>query len=101
MDIINLIPDYLDTGLEDGELEELTRMVLQKQIRGLKESIAVTVVNARSASLMDDLEGSHKFIAQAKKMKIQYHHFLGELTRLEKREEKGEMELTTVGENHV
>jgi hypothetical protein len=86
MDIVKLLPEYLDIGLEEGELEDLTRLVLQKQLRALKESIAVQVVNARSAMLMDDLEGSNRYLSQARKFKNQYHHFLAELQRLNKDE---------------
>jgi hypothetical protein len=31
---------------------------------------------------MDNLEGSQKALAEARKFKKQYHHFLAELTRL-------------------
>ena len=98
MDVIKLLPEYLD-GLEDSELEGITRVVLMRQVQALKESIAVQVVNARSATLMDDLDGSTKYLGQARKMKTQYLHFLAELRRLDAPEE--EPAEPALGANHA
>jgi len=87
MDIVDILPEYLDVGLEEGELEEIAVLVLTKQVKALKEAIGVMVVNARSATMMDDMEGSSKALGQARKMKKQYHHFVGELNRLTKGDE--------------
>tara|TARA_Y100000310_G_scaffold345020_1_gene461230 strand:- start:6967 stop:7284 length:318 start_codon:yes stop_codon:yes gene_type:complete len=95
MDIIKLLPEYLDTGVEDEELVQLARWALQRQIQGLKESIAIQVINARSATLLDDLDGSSKALSRARLLKKQYHHFLAELTRLDK-----DSELTTNSERN-
>ena len=99
MDIVEILPEYLDIGLEDGELKELSRWALEKQILGLKQSIAIQVINARSATLMDDLDGSTKSLSQARKMKEQYHHFLDELNRLDVPESKSEPVMN--GANHT
>ena len=82
MDIVKLLPEYLDTGLEDGELNEIAEFALAQHIKQLKVAIANSVINARSATLMDNMEGSSKALGEARKFKKQYHHFQAELARL-------------------
>jgi hypothetical protein len=82
MDVIKIMPEYLDTGMEDGELEDLVEATLRAHLTQLKRAIANSVTSARSCTLMDNLEGSQKALAEARKFKNQYHHFLAELTRL-------------------
>jgi len=82
MDVIKMLPEYLDTGLEDGELEDITRIALAKHIRELKGAIANAVINAKSFNLLDNLEGANKALTEARKFSKQYHHFLAELNRM-------------------
>jgi|TARA_Y100000296_G_C5154260_1_gene248120 hypothetical protein len=82
MDVIKIIPEYLDMGLEPGELESLVETTIEAHLVQLKRAIANSVVSARSFTLMDNLDGSTKALGEARKFKKQYHHFLAELTRL-------------------
>ena len=82
MDVIKILPDYLDVGLEEGELEDLVTVTIQAHLVQLKRAIANSVISARSCTLMDNLDGSTKAMGEARKFQKQYHHFLAELTRL-------------------
>jgi len=81
MDVIQILPEFLE-DVSTEEMEELARVAITGYIRALKTAIANSVINARSQVLLDNLEGSTKALAEARKFKAQYNHFLGELNRL-------------------
>lgn len=97
MDIIKILPEYLDAGLEEGELEELVKVSIKAHLTQLKRAIAQAVISARAFTLMDNLDGSTKALEEARKFKKQYHHFLTELKRLHNSDPKLNVEL---GPNH-
>ena len=60
MDVIEILPEYLDAGLEAGELETLAISAIEAHLVQLKRAIANSVISARSCTLMDNLDGSTK-----------------------------------------
>ena len=83
MDIIQLLPEYLDSGVDQDELVAVTQAALAKRIRDLKLAIAEAVVQARAGSLLDNLEGSHQALHRARQLQREYHHFYAEWSRLQ------------------
>ena len=83
MDIIQLLPEYLDLGVDQDELVAVTQAALAKRIRDLKLAIAEAVVQARAGSLLDNLEGSHQALHRARQLQREYHHFYAEWSRLQ------------------
>lgn len=88
MDIIKILPEYLDTGLEEGELEALVTASIQAHLVQLKQAITRAVISARAFTLMDNLDGSTKALEEARRFQKQYHHFLEELKRLQNGDSK-------------
>lgn len=82
MDIIKLLPEYLDTGVDAEELTQIAQAALAQRIRDLKLAIGQAVVQARSCTLLDNLEGSHQALQRARQLQREYHHFFAEWTRL-------------------
>jgi hypothetical protein len=82
MDIIKLLPEYLDLGVDANELVAITQAALAKRIRDLKLAIAEAVVQARACTLLDNLEGSHQALQRARQLQKEYHHFFAEWRRL-------------------
>jgi hypothetical protein len=89
MDIIKLIPEYLDLGVDQDELVAIAQAALAKRIRDLKLAIAEAVVQARACTLLDNLEGSHQALARARQLQREYHHFHAEWVRLSSGSTKG------------
>lgn len=83
MDLVRLLPEFLDVGVDDAEMEEIAMAALQSQIKLLKVAIANAVVNARGHTLIDNLGGAEKALAEARRLQTQYHAFLSELERME------------------
>ncbi len=82
MDLIKILPEYLDVGLEDGELENLVEVTIRDHLAQLKRAIAHAVVSGRSFAQMDNLDRSQKSLEEARKFQEQYHQFTAELARL-------------------
>lgn len=89
MDIIKMLPEYLDLGVDDQELQAITQAALAQRIRGLKLAIAEAVVQARGCTLLDNLEGSHQALHRARQLQQEYHHFYAEWQRLQSGSTKG------------
>lgn len=83
MDIIQLLPEYLDLGVDQKELVAVTQAALAKRVRDLKLAIAEAVVQARACTLLDNLEGSHQALQRARQLQREYHHFFAEWSRLQ------------------
>jgi hypothetical protein len=83
VDIIQLLPEYLDLGVDQEELVAVTQAALAKRVRDLKLAIAEAVVQARACTLLDNLEGSHQALQRARQLQREYHHFYAEWTRLQ------------------
>jgi len=83
MDIHEILPEYLDLGVDASELIAISQAALAKRIRELKLAIAEEVVQARACTLMDNLEGSHQALHRARQLRQEYHHFYSEWTRLQ------------------
>jgi hypothetical protein len=83
MDIIQLLPEYLDLGVDQDELVAITQAALAKRIRDLKLAIAEAVIQARAGTLLDNLEGSHQALQRARQLQREYHHFFAEWSRLQ------------------
>jgi len=82
MDMIDILPEYLDTGMVDGEIKNLAVSTIRNHLTQLKQAIANSVISARSHTLMDNLKGADTAMEQARKLQTQYHYFLSELSRL-------------------
>ena len=89
MDIIQLLPEYLDLGVDQDELEAVTQAALAKRIRDLKLAIAEAVVQACACTLLDNLEGSHQALQRTRQLQREYHHFFAEWSRLQACTEPG------------
>jgi trehalose-6-phosphate synthase len=83
LDIVKLLPEYLDLGVDADELVAISQAALAKRIRDLKLAIAEAVVQARACTLMDNLEGSHQALHRARQLQQEYHHFHAEWSRLQ------------------
>lgn len=83
MEIIKLLPEYLDLGVDQEELVAITQAALAKRIRDLKLAIGEAVVQARACTLLDNLEGSHQALQRARQLQKEYHHFFAEWSRLQ------------------
>jgi len=82
MDIIKILPEYLDNGVDAEELAQIAQAALAQRIRDLKLAIAQAIVQARSCTLLDNLEGSHQALHRARQLQKEYHHFYAEWQRL-------------------
>ena len=82
MDVIDILREFIDTGVQEEELRSLVEDSIQAHIKLVKQAMANAVISARAAVLLDNLDGSTKMMAEARKLKKQYHHFLAELARL-------------------
>lgn len=82
MDIIKLLPEYLNLGVDADELVAITQAALAQRIRDTKLAIAQAVVQARACTLLDNLEGSHQALHRARQLQKEYHHFFAEWQRL-------------------
>ena len=82
MDTIDIIKDFIDTGVQEEELKRLVDDAIQAHILQVKRAMVNAVISARAAVLLDNLDGSTKMMAEARKLKKQYYHFLAELARL-------------------
>ena len=82
MDIVKLLPEYLDLGVDAEEMQHIALAALARRIRDLKLAIAEAVMQARACTLMDNLDGSNKALQQARHLQREYHHFYTEWRRL-------------------
>ena len=82
MDIVKLLPEYLDIGVDEEELRQIAMSSLADRIRNLKLLIGQSVVQARACTLLDDLPGSSQALQKARQLKKEYHHFYAEWVRL-------------------
>lgn len=82
MDTNNLLPKYLDIGVEEEEMKVITLMALQGRLKQLKVAIAEMILQAQASLFMDNLEGQNVSLKQARKLKKEYHHFYAEYRRL-------------------
>lgn len=81
MDIIKLLPEYLDLGVDPEEMQQIAQAALAQRLRSLKLAIGEAVVQARAATLLDNLEGSHQALHRARQLQREYHHFYAEWSR--------------------
>lgn len=82
MDIVNLLPEYLDLGVDQEEMRQIALAALAQRIRDLKISVAQAVVQARACTLLDNLEGSSTALQQARRLQREYHEFYAQWRRL-------------------
>jgi hypothetical protein len=101
MDIIKLLPEYLDLGVDQDELVAIALAALAKRIRDVKLATAEAVVQARACILLDNLEGSHQALQRARQLQREYHHFFAEWQRLVKPSGGAACESGVPGNIHV
>lgn len=89
MDIIKILPEYLDLGVDPDELNAIAQAALAQRLRSLKLAIGEAVVQARAATLLDNLEGAHQALQRARQLQKEYHHFYAEWQRLQLASAKG------------
>ena len=82
MDIVKLLPEYLDIGVDQEEMRQLSFAAVAQRIREVKLAVAQSVVQARACTLMDNLEGSNKALEQARRLQREYHEFYAQWRRL-------------------
>lgn len=82
MDTIQLLPEYLDVGVDPGELRQIALAALARRIRELKLAVAEAVVRSRACELLDDQEGIRQALQGARQLQVQYHHFYAEWRQL-------------------
>ena len=82
MDIVKLLPEYLDVGVDEEELRQLSLAAVAQRIREVKLAVAQAVVQARACTLMDNLEGSNTALQQARRLQREYHEFYAQWRRL-------------------
>ncbi len=82
MDVIKLLPQYLDLGVDQEEMRQITLTALAQRIREIKLSVAQAVVQARACTLLDNLEGSNTALQQARRLQREYHDFYAQWRRL-------------------
>lgn len=82
MDVVKILPEYLDIGVDDEEMRQISLAAVAQRIRQLKLAVAQSVVQARSSTLMDNLEGANSSLQQARRLQQEYHHFYAQWRRL-------------------
>ncbi|MCH7713759.1 MAG: hypothetical protein IIC99_09065 [Chloroflexi bacterium] len=83
MDVIKLLPEYLDMGVDQEEMRQITLAALAQRIREVKLSVAQAVVQARACTLMDDTEAAGTALQQARRLQREYHEFYAQWLGLE------------------
>lgn len=99
MDIVNLLPEYLDMGVDQEEIRQIAMAALAQRIREIKLSVAQAVVQAKVCTMMDDLEGSDKALQQARLHQREYHELYAQWRRLAGSYEAGEADGNTNGQD--
>lgn len=92
MDVIKVLPEYLDLGVDQEEMRQIALTVLAQRIREIKLSVAQAVVQARSCELMDNPEGSSASLQQAHRLQLEYHEFYAQWLGLDSRPAGGREE---------
>ena len=82
MDIVKLLPEHLDLGVDQEEMRQIALAAVAQRIREIKLSVAQAVVQARACTLMDNLEGSNTSLQQARRLQREYHEFYAQWRRL-------------------
>ena len=82
MDIVKLLPEYLDLGVDQEEMRQIALAAVAQRIREIKLSVAQAVVQARACTLLDNLEGSNTALQQARRLQREYHEFYAQWRRL-------------------
>ena len=82
MDVIKVLPEYLDFGVDKEEMRQIALTAVAQHIREIKLSVALAVVQARACTLMDNLEGSNTALQQARRLQREYHEFYAQWLRL-------------------
>ena len=82
MDIVNLLPEYLDMGVDQEEMRQIALAALAQRVRDVKLAVAQAVVQARASTLMDNLEGANTALQQARRLQREYHEFYAQWRRL-------------------
>jgi hypothetical protein len=82
MDVIESLPEYLDLGVDQGEMRQIALAALAQRIREIKLSVAQAVVQATACSLMDDVDGANAARQQARRLQREYHEFHAQWRRL-------------------
>ena len=82
MDVVKLLPEYLDIGVDEEEMRQISLAAVAQRIRELKLAVAQSVVQARASTLMDNLEGANSSLQQARRLQQEYHHFYAQWRRL-------------------
>ena len=82
MDVIKLLPEYLDMGVGQEEMRQIALAALAQRIREIKLSVAQAVVQAGSSTLMENPEGSDTALQQARRLQREYYEFYAQWRRL-------------------
>ena len=82
MDVIKIMEEFLGEEMDKEEMKQLAVDSITAHLQLLKKAIANTIISARSATLVDNLEGSDHAMAEARKFQKLYYHFQAELSRL-------------------
>ena len=81
-DIVNLLPEYLDMGVDQEEMRQIALAALAQRVRDIKLAVAQSVVQARASTLLDNLEGANAALQQARRLQREYHEFYAQWLRL-------------------